>query len=75
MLLFNEGTLGDPDRNGPIGGTLSGYDVTIPVVESTYAVGRYLVDNPTATVHLAAFGQIEVFDTLQRDRRVEERSE
>ena len=64
VLLFNEGTLGDPDRNGPIGGTLSGYDVTIPVVESTYAVGRYLVDNPTATVHLAVLGQIEVFDTL-----------
>ena len=26
VLIFNEGTLGDPDRNGPIGGTLAGYD-------------------------------------------------
>ena len=62
-LIFNEGTLGDPDRNGPINGTVGGYGVTIPVVESTYPVGRYLVDNPTATVDLAAFGQSDELTT------------
>jgi Zn-dependent M28 family amino/carboxypeptidase len=59
VLIFNEGTIGDPDRNGPINGTIGGYGVTLPVVEGTYAVGKYLVDNPTATLHLAAFGQTD----------------
>ncbi len=62
-LIFNEGTLGDPDRNGPINGTVGGYGVTIPVIESTYPVGRYLVDNPTATVDFAAFGQSDTLTT------------
>ncbi len=62
-LIFNEGTLGDPDRNGPIGGTIGGYGVTIPVIESTYAVGRYLVDHPTATVDFAASGQTDTLET------------
>jgi len=62
-LIFNEGTLGDPDRNGPINGTIGGYGVTIPVIESTYLVGRYLVDNPSAIVDFAAFGQTDVLET------------
>jgi Zn-dependent M28 family amino/carboxypeptidase len=62
-LIFNEGTLGDPDRNGPIGGTIGGYGVTIPVIESTYLVGRYLVDHPTATVDFAASGQTDALET------------
>lgn len=50
VIIFNEGTIGDPDRNGLINGTIDGYGVTIPAIEATYAAGRYLVDNPTATV-------------------------
>lgn len=55
VLIFNEGTVGSPDRQGPINGTL-GADTTfnIPVLEGTYAVGRYLVDNPSATVSMTA---------------------
>src|SRR5262245_6384934 len=62
-LIFNEGTLGDPDRNGPIGGTIGGYGVTIPVLESTYAVGRHLVDNPDTHLDFAAFGQTKTLET------------
>jgi hypothetical protein len=75
VLIFNEGTIGDPDRNGPIGGTIGGYGVTIPTLESTYAVGKYLVDHPNATVDFFANGQTETGPDDERDRRVEERSE
>ncbi|MDQ5809108.1 MAG: M28 family peptidase, partial [Actinomycetota bacterium] len=54
VIIFNEGTLGDPDRNGLINGTVEGYGVTIPVLEATYAAGRYLVDRPAATVSYSA---------------------
>ena len=63
VLIFNEGTIGDPDRNGPIGGTIGGYGVTIPTLESTYAVGKYLVDHPTATVDFSADGSTETVTT------------
>jgi Zn-dependent M28 family amino/carboxypeptidase len=55
VIIFNEGTLGDPDRNGMINGTL-GRELQIPVLEATYAVGRFFVDHPDTTVSLAAFG-------------------
>jgi Zn-dependent M28 family amino/carboxypeptidase len=45
VIIFNEGTLGDPDRNGLIDGTVEGYGVTIPALEATYPAGRYLVDH------------------------------
>jgi Zn-dependent M28 family amino/carboxypeptidase len=64
VLIFNEGTIGDPDRNGPINGTIGGYGVTIPVLESTYAVGKYLVDHPTATVDFEAHGQTDTVQTV-----------
>jgi Zn-dependent M28 family amino/carboxypeptidase len=54
VIIFNEGTIGDPDRNGLINGTVEGYGITLPVLEATYAAGRYLVDNPSATVSLSA---------------------
>jgi Zn-dependent M28 family amino/carboxypeptidase len=54
VIIFNEGTIGDPERNGLINGTVEGYGVTIPVLEATYAAGRYLVDHPAATVSLSA---------------------
>jgi Zn-dependent M28 family amino/carboxypeptidase len=63
VLIFNEGTLGDPDRNGPIGGTIGGYGVTIPVLESPYLVGRYLVDHPSATVVFSAAGRTDTLET------------
>ena len=53
VIIFNEGTLGDPDRNGLVNGTVEGYGVTIPAIEATYAAGRYLVDHPSATVSLS----------------------
>ena len=53
VIILNEGTLGDPDRNGLINGTVEGYGVTIPAIETTYAAGRYLVDHPGATVSLS----------------------
>ena len=54
VIIFNEGTLGDPERNGLINGTVEDYGVTIPALEMTYAAGRYLVDHPTAKVSLSA---------------------
>src|SRR5690349_5333562 len=44
VIIFNEGTIGAEDRNGLIGGTLDGYTVTVPVLETTYAAGRLLHD-------------------------------
>jgi len=43
-VIFNEGTIGAPDRNDVLIPTLTGYDVTIPVVGTDYATGRSLVD-------------------------------
>ena len=54
VIIFNEGTIGDPERNGLILGTVEDYGITIPVLETTYAAGRYLVDHPGATVSLSA---------------------
>jgi Zn-dependent M28 family amino/carboxypeptidase len=53
-IIFNEGTIGDPDRQGLISGTLGSYTINKPVLGATYAVGRYLVDHPSATVSLSA---------------------
>jgi Zn-dependent M28 family amino/carboxypeptidase len=60
VILFNEGTLGEPDRNGLINGTLGGYDIKVPTLETTYADGRLLHDaftagqNPTASLTTSA---------------------
>ena len=54
VIIFNEGTIGAPDRQGLVNGTLGGYDITIPALGATYAAGRYLVDHPAATVSLSA---------------------
>ena len=43
-VIFNEGTIGDPDRNGIVIPTLAGYNATIPVVGTDYPTGRSLVD-------------------------------
>src|SRR5690242_17828527 len=56
VILFNEGTIGDTDRNGLIGGTLGDYDIKVPALETTYAAGRQLHDayvagqSPTASL-------------------------
>jgi Zn-dependent M28 family amino/carboxypeptidase len=63
VLIFNEGTIGDPDRSGLINGTVGGYGITIPVLEGTYDVGKFFVTNPGATVDLAAFGRTETLPT------------
>jgi Zn-dependent M28 family amino/carboxypeptidase len=63
VIIFNEGTLGDPDRQGLINGTVEGYGVTIPALEATYAAGRYLVDHPAATVGLSASTKTTVLQT------------
>ena len=43
-VIFNEGTIGAPDRNDVLIPTLAGYDASIPVVGTDYATGRALVD-------------------------------
>ena len=48
VIIFNEGTIGDPERQGLIIGTVEGYGVTIPALEATYPAGRFLVDHPSA---------------------------
>jgi Zn-dependent M28 family amino/carboxypeptidase len=56
VVIFNEGTIGAPDRQGLINGTIGGYGVTIPTLEATYAAGRFLNDayaqgkNPTVSM-------------------------
>jgi Zn-dependent M28 family amino/carboxypeptidase len=56
VIVFNEGTIGAPDRNGLINGTVGGYGVTVPVLDATYAAGRFLHDayaqgkNPTVSM-------------------------
>ena len=62
MVLFNEGTIGAPDRNGVLNPTLAGYNAGIPVVGTDYATGRHLVDLANAgqdvTLHVAVDGFI-----------------
>jgi len=43
-VIFNEGTIGAPDRNDILIPTLAGYDAKIPVVGTDYATGRALVN-------------------------------
>ena len=43
-MIFNEGTIGAPDRNDVLIPTLAGYPVAIPVVGTASATGRALVD-------------------------------
>jgi len=51
-VLFNEGTIGAPDRNDVLIPTLQGYDVTIPAVGTDYATGKALVDQAASGVTL-----------------------
>jgi hypothetical protein len=60
-VIFNEGTLGAPDRNDVLIPTLAGYDVTIPVIGTDYATGRSLVDlanDGGVTLHVKVDGFI-----------------
>ncbi|MFP5345895.1 MAG: M20/M25/M40 family metallo-hydrolase [Actinomycetes bacterium] len=43
VILYNEGTPGDPERNELLLPTLAGSDVSIPVVSVNYELGRSLV--------------------------------
>ena len=43
-VVFNEGTIGAPERNNVLVPSLQGYNATIPVVGTDYATGRHLVD-------------------------------
>jgi Zn-dependent M28 family amino/carboxypeptidase len=51
-VIFNEGTIGAPDRNDVLVPTLVGYDVSIPVVGTDYATGRALVDQADGDLEL-----------------------
>jgi Zn-dependent M28 family amino/carboxypeptidase len=53
VILFNEGTTNDPDRQGMINGTL-GRELNIPVLETTYANGKWLVDHTNTLVNMTA---------------------
>ena len=64
VLIFNEGTIGDPDRQGLINGTVEGYGVTIPALEATYTTGRYLVDHPATKLALSASTKTTRLSTL-----------
>jgi Zn-dependent M28 family amino/carboxypeptidase len=45
VVIFNEGTIGQPDRNSTLFPTLAGYDASgVPVVGTDYATGKELVD-------------------------------
>jgi Zn-dependent M28 family amino/carboxypeptidase len=83
VLIFNEGTIGDPERIGLINGTVEGYGVTVPTLEMTYAAGRFLHDafaegkNPTAsmsaTTQTRTLGSVNVIaetTTGRKDRTV-----
>jgi hypothetical protein len=48
-VIFNEGTIGVPDRNDVLLATLAGHDVRIPVIGTDYATGRSLVDLANGT--------------------------
>jgi Zn-dependent M28 family amino/carboxypeptidase len=63
VIIFNEGTIGDPERNGLINGTVEDYQVTVPVLEMTYPNGRYLVDNPGAKVSLSTATKVDLLPT------------
>jgi Zn-dependent M28 family amino/carboxypeptidase len=63
VLIFNEGTIGAPDRNGLINGTVGGYGITIPVLETTYPAGKFLVDHQAATVAMSATTRNRVLET------------
>jgi Zn-dependent M28 family amino/carboxypeptidase len=63
VIIFNEGTIGADDRQGLINGTLGSFDVTVPTLGATYAVGRYLVDHPAATVSLSTLTRTDVLPT------------
>jgi Zn-dependent M28 family amino/carboxypeptidase len=53
VIIFNEGTIGDADRQGMVNGTL-GRELNIPVLETTYDNGHYLVLNPDTHVNMSA---------------------
>jgi Zn-dependent M28 family amino/carboxypeptidase len=63
VIIFNEGTIGAPDRNGLINGTVGGYGITIPTLEATYPAGRFLVDHPSATVAMSTLTENKVLET------------
>jgi Zn-dependent M28 family amino/carboxypeptidase len=52
VIIYNEGTIGAPDRQGPLNPTVEGSDVTIPVVGVPFALGRDLADPATTTVRI-----------------------
>ena len=61
-VIFNEGTIGEADRNDILIPTLSGYDATIPVVGTDYATGRDLVDRVAqgpVVLHLMVDGFVD----------------
>jgi Zn-dependent M28 family amino/carboxypeptidase len=54
VVIFNEGTIGADDRIGLLNGTLDPNNgVHVPVIGTTYAIGLYLVQHPTATISLS----------------------
>ena len=65
-VIFNEGTIGQADRNDVLIPTLAGYTVTIPVVGTDYATGFELVQasqapgGVTVTVNVQGIVQQDV---------------
>jgi Zn-dependent M28 family amino/carboxypeptidase len=63
VVIYNEGN--DPDRIDLFGGTLSEPTFTIPVVSASYAVGRALASQASATVGvIGLLTNIETYNVL-----------
>lgn len=60
VVIYNEGTTGDAERNGLLNGTLDANSgVTIPVLGTSYPVGLHLVQHPTAPLSLSATTRLD----------------
>ncbi|HZC28179.1 MAG TPA: M28 family peptidase, partial [Gaiellaceae bacterium] len=65
VVMFNEGTIGAPDRQDLLNGTL-GAPVGLPVIGTTYALGRELLDAANAggaTISLTVNGRTRALQT------------
>jgi len=61
VIVFNQGN--GPDRSGLLTGTLGGPDFTIPVLETTFALGETLVASAGQEATVVALAESEVRQT------------
>ncbi|NHC12500.1 M20/M25/M40 family metallo-hydrolase [Motilibacter deserti] len=51
-IIYNEGTLGVPDRNNTLNPTVAGQNIAIPVIGISYLLGRDLMEPASTTVRI-----------------------